>query len=64
MQNLYFAEDGSWGNAEGILIIDIDKWTNDMVDYVEEATDFYRHEIVKALHSGKSLEDVRKQFGN
>lgn len=64
MQELYFAEDGNWGNAENILIVDIDEWTQETLDYVEDSSDFYRHSIVLALSLGNSLEEVKARYGN
>jgi hypothetical protein len=43
----YFATDGNWGGAEGLLIIDIDHWSDSMTEIISESTDSDRHFLAK-----------------
>lgn len=38
----YFAHDGSYGPAGGIVVIDTSAWSQDDWDQIEEATDMER----------------------
>ena len=41
----YFAKDGSYGHAEGIEIIETEKWTEDDWDLIAETADSARAEF-------------------
>ena len=38
----YFAQDGSYGDAAGLVIIDTRAWNNEQWDRVESASDYAR----------------------
>jgi hypothetical protein len=45
----YFATDGSYGDAEGLVIIDTSDWTDDEWGLVEDAPDDQRAAIAASL---------------
>ena len=45
----YFAADGSYGDAAGLVIIDTRAWNNDQWERVEEASDYVRNAIAANL---------------
>lgn len=42
MALMYFAGDGSYGDASGLVIIDTRAWNNEQWDRVESASDYAR----------------------
>lgn len=48
MSKMYFAEDGNYGSAHGMAIIDTDNWSEAMLSLVDEVGDNWRPEL--ALH--------------
>lgn len=49
MSNSYFAMDGSYGDAEEILIVDTDQWTEDDWDSVHNASDDGRSDVAQSI---------------
>lgn len=49
MSHIYFALDGSYGNAVDILIANTDNWTEEDWQTVEEASDSERLEVARNL---------------
>jgi hypothetical protein len=45
----YFAGDGSYGDASGLVIIDTRAWNNDQWDRVESASDYERAAIAASI---------------
>jgi tetrahydromethanopterin S-methyltransferase subunit G len=45
----YFATDGSYGDANEIVIIDTDKFTEEDWQSIEEELDYYRAELAKEI---------------
>ena len=45
----YFAADGSYGMASGIIIVDTNAWNEDDWDRVENAGDFQRAAIAVSI---------------
>lgn len=59
MNNLtYFAKDGSYGDGEGILVINTDGWTNEMWETIENATDEMRIVIAHRFFHAYSVDEV------
>lgn len=54
MSKVYFAADGSYGTAAGLIVIDTADWTQDDWDSVESSSDGDR--AVVALHVSKRYE--------
>lgn len=54
MSKTYFAKDGSFGAADGLIVIDTSEWTQDDWDAVESGTDQDR--AVVALHISKQYD--------
>lgn len=42
MSQYYFAEDGNWGGAEGLLVLDCAALTDDEWELIEDASDSER----------------------
>jgi len=38
----YFAKDGSYGDASGLVILDTSKWTEETWQMIEETSDGFR----------------------
>ena len=38
----YFATDGSYGDASGLVIVDTSKWTQEQWQMIEETSDSFR----------------------
>lgn len=38
----YFAKDGSYGDAAGLVIVDTSKWTEETWNMIEETSDGFR----------------------
>ena len=51
----YFAGDGSYGDASGLVIIDTRAWNNDQWDSIENASDYARAALAAmiALEGGE-----------
>jgi hypothetical protein len=49
MTATYFAADGSYGNAEGLIIVDTSDWTEEEWDIIDETTDSTRVSIAEQL---------------
>ena len=45
----YFAQDGSYGDAAGLVIIDTRAWNNDQWESVESAGDYERAAIAASI---------------
>jgi len=45
----YFAQDGNWGSAEEILLVDTTNWTEEDWELIEDATDSERGQIAQRL---------------
>lgn len=52
----YFAQDGSFGDAHGIIILDTDDWTNKQWLKIDQADDDDR--IVVALEIATKRKDI------
>lgn len=56
----YFANDGSYGDASGIVIIDTDKWTEFEWGLFEHVSDYLRTELAEDIrdwHDGYVLSE-------
>jgi len=42
---IYFAQDGSYGNANGLIILDALGWSSDDWERIENASDFNRLDV-------------------
>lgn len=50
----YFAVDGSFGSADGIIVVDTSDFTGADWDEVEDASDAERVDVVKRIVAAKS----------
>ena len=48
----YFAEDGNYGDANGIVIVDTTKWTEADWDKLEEGYEWQKPFIAKTIAAG------------
>lgn len=59
MQNVaYFASDGSYGDAEGIVLIDTSEWTEDEWAEIDGMTDSERYDFALALEYAAKMADA------
>ena len=49
----YFAMDGNYGDARGMLMLDTTKWTDEDWDEIEEASDSERVGVAKIINQRK-----------
>jgi len=49
MSDYYFAQDGNWGSAEEILLVDTTNWTEEDWQLIDDATDSERGQIAQRL---------------
>ncbi len=54
----YFAKDGSFGDADGILIIDTSEWSDEDWENVSEVTDEARATAAVVAASAHAIEKV------
>ena len=45
----FFSEDGSYGGADGILVVDTSQWTADDWREVEDTSDLHRLEVARDI---------------
>ena len=50
----YFAKDGSFGEDPDILIVDTSDWTDDDWERIEDAADYDRVHVARAIAMGKA----------
>ena len=55
MNEHYFSDDGSYGTATGMIIVDTEKWTPDMWDAIIESSDMERSGVALHFASGRHL---------
>jgi hypothetical protein len=60
MSKMYFASDGSFGDAEGIEIHDTSDWTDAMWEEIESATDNSRPSL--SDHFAKGEHEFNPEF--
>lgn len=48
-QDFYFSNDGSYGSAEDMVILDTSDWTADDWDVIEYSTDMHRVEAAEMI---------------
>ena len=59
MQNVaYFASDGSYGDADGIVLIDTSEWTFVEWEEINNMTDSERYEFALALEYAAKMADA------
>jgi hypothetical protein len=49
MAKTYFAEDGSYGDAERLVVMDTSDWTDEEWQKIEEASDWERPAIAQDI---------------
>jgi len=49
MSNHYFASDGNYGDAEGLVVIDTTSWTADEWDIIENTPDDRRAAVASSF---------------
>ena len=52
----YFAPDGSYGDARGMVVIDTTDWSDEMWETIEETSDHQLVEVAEELAKGVSDE--------
>lgn len=57
MSNTFFAQDGSWGDATGMVIIDTRGWTSEDFDDVDNANDDERQDVALAISDRYAQEE-------
>jgi hypothetical protein len=55
--NTYFAEDGAYGNATGLVIIDTENWTTEDWDLMDDTQDWDRPRVARDIALTKITED-------
>lgn len=59
MENVaYFASDGSYGDADGIVLIDTTEWTAAEWEEIDGMTDSERYEFALALEYAAKMADA------
>ena len=54
----YFAIDGSYGDAEGMVVADTSDWTNEMWIFISEVSDYDRGYVAECFENGVPIADV------
>ena len=54
----YFALDGSYGDAEGMVVADTSDWTTKEWTMIHESSDFDRAYIAYCFENGRTVEEV------
>lgn len=54
--NTYFAEDGAYGNASGMVIIDTEDWTVEDWDLIDNTQDWDRPRVAREIANTKIVE--------
>ncbi len=54
--HLFFAEDGSWGNAQGIQIFDTSKWSEQDFEQLDNCSDDERISIAEQINNKYNTE--------
>lgn len=49
MAKTYFAEDGSYGDAERLVVMDTSDWTDEDWEKIEEASDWERPTVAQDI---------------
>lgn len=44
---MYFADDGNWGGAGNIAIIDVESWDTHQIDYIDGVSDWARPDFAR-----------------
>lgn len=57
MTQHYFATDGNYGDAKGMVVIDTTHWTRDQWDYIENLSEGQRAEVTEDIAAGKGSID-------
>ena len=58
MSGIYFASDGSYGPAAGLVVLDTTWWSDDDWDHIEEAREDARAEVALAIARRKQGVDA------
>ena len=45
----YFAQDGNYGSAEGLVLVDTDQWTEQDFELIDESLDSERAEVARKI---------------
>lgn len=61
--SIYFAEDGNYGSADNIVIIDEGELSEEVLEYVLNASDSYRLTIVTQLINGVDFNYIKRKYG-
>lgn len=58
MTMMYFAADGSYGDAEGLVVVDTADWSDDEFDAVVGCADSERRDLARELKSNGGSRDL------
>lgn len=56
----YFATDGSYGDADSMVVVDTADWSNEMWNMIDEGGDYYRGYVAELFDSGATVDEARK----
>ena len=56
----YFAIDGSYGDAEGMVVADTLEWTDEEWNLIHECGDYHRGYVAELFENGASVEEAIK----
>jgi hypothetical protein len=61
---MYYAADGNYGNADGLVIVDSDELSQEAFDFLDNASDYHRSTIALQLLNGITLDKIRELYGD
>ena len=54
----YFATDGSYGDADSMVVVDTADWSNEMWNMIDEGGDYYRGYVAELFDNGAAVQEV------
>ena len=54
MRRAYFASDGNYGDARGLVVVDVFGLSGETWDYLDELTDSHRHAVAVAMFEAQA----------
>lgn len=59
-QRHYFSQDGNYGDADALLVVDTTDWTNEDWDEIDEAPDYDRPRIARLISNKYRLDEIEE----
>ena len=56
----YFATDGSYGDADSMVVVDTADWSNEMWNMIDQSGDYYRGYVAELFDNGATVEEAEK----